>query len=66
MKEKKMNKPPDTVKECVAELVSYIEQTGDVVYERDIKAKARMLDLLRTELLAYRKLRDWIKEEENV
>jgi hypothetical protein len=61
-----MSKPPSTVKECVAELVNYIEHTGDIVYEKNIKAKARMLDLLRTELLAYRKLRDWIMEEDHV
>lgn len=61
-----MNKPPTTVRECVKELVNYIEQTGDIVYEKNIKAKARMLDLLRTELLAYIKLRDWIMEEEDV
>jgi hypothetical protein len=60
-----MSTPLSTVKECVAELVNYIEQTGDIVYEKNIKAKARMLDLLRTELLAYRKLRDWIREEDH-
>lgn len=61
-----MTKPLSTVRECVAELVSFIEQTGDIVNEKNIKAKANLLDLLRTDLLAYRKLKDWIKEKKDV
>ena len=34
-----MSKPPSTVKECVAELVNYIEQTGDIVYEKTSKPR---------------------------
>lgn len=65
--EEQIPKPLLTIKDCVAELVYYIEETGNICYEQDVKAKARMLDLLRTELLAYRKLKDWIEKggEEN-
>lgn len=54
-----MDKPPSTIKDCVFELVSVIEQCKDFPQDE----KAFFMDAIRNELVAYLKLKEWISDQ---
>lgn len=54
-----MSKPPSTVRECIVQLVHAIEATSHNYSEKE---KAHIMDLIRTELVAFLKLKEYINE----
>jgi hypothetical protein len=54
-----MSKPPSTVRECIVQLVHVIEATS---HNYSQKEKANLMDMIRTELVAFLKLQEYINE----
>lgn len=60
--EKKMleNRPPINLAECVIQLVMAIEDSRQPEYS--VEDKARLLELIRDELVGYLKLKEWCEK----
>ena len=54
-----MKCPPMTIRDCIEQLVHVIEATSHNYSEKE---KADLMDLIRTELVAFLKLKEYINE----